>query len=461
MGKVKRLFSCSACGRVSGQWAGRCPGCAAWGTVDERPAQPLGSGPAGPVLTVADLSPPEEAHRISTGFAGVDRVLGGGLVRGSVVLLAGAPGIGKSTFLLQLASRLTDAGHPCLIASGEEARAQIADRAARLRIAGDRLTFAPGRELGEVLSTTEAHGPAVLIVDSVHTIRDSSQDTLAGGPAQVRHCVDALVGLAKRRGITTLLVGHVTKAGDLAGPRTVEHAVDVLLTFEGEARSARRILVGGKNRFGPEGEVAWFEMGPDGLQERSGSPAPSAEDAEPGCAVAIAMTGRRALAVEVQALVVSTEGPPRRQVAGLDPRRFHIVAAVADRAVGGRLARSELYGTSAGGFRLDDPSADLAMAVALASSAAGVAVPPATGYAAEVALSGALRPVGGIDQRLAAASAAGLRQVLCSANEPGLDRVVGGVRMVRAEHLRQALHWLPGGATGLGAQGSAAAPTGR
>src|SRR5207237_1357247 len=215
-------------------------------------------------------------------------------------------------------------------------------------------------------------------------VRDSEQDTLAGGPAQVRHCVDALVGLAKRRGITTLLVGHVTKAGDLAGPRTVEHAVDVLLTFEGEARSARRILVGGKNRFGPEGEVAWFEMGPDGLQERSGSPAPSAEDAEPGCAVAIAMTGRRALAVEVQALVVSTEGPPRRQVAGLDPRRFHIVA-----------------------------------------------------------------------------SAAGLRQVLCSANEPGLDRVVGGVRMVRAEHLRQALHWLPGGATGLGAQGSAAAPMGR
>src|SRR5947207_13177533 len=155
MGKVKRLFSCSACGRVSGQWAGRCPGCAAWGTVDERPAQPLGSGPAGPVLTVADLSPPEEAHRISTGFAGVDRVLGGGLVRGSVVLLAGAPGIGKSTFLLQLASRLAHAGHPTLLASGEEARGQVAARAHRLGLGGDAIAFVPGRALNDVLAAAQ------------------------------------------------------------------------------------------------------------------------------------------------------------------------------------------------------------------------------------------------------------------------------------------------------------------
>jgi len=444
MGKVRRLFVCSSCGRTSGQWAGRCASCAAWGTISEQIVSAGASGAgcsAGVAAAVVTLGPQAEERRIGTGFAGVDRVLGGGLVPGSVVLLAGAPGIGKSTLLLQLASRLTSAGHPCLIASGEEGRAQVAARARRLGLDGERLSFAPGRELGDVLATAEAAPPAVLIVDSVHTIRDSATESLVGGPAQVRGCVDALVGLAKRLNMTVLLVGHVTKAGDVAGPRTVEHAVDVLLSFEGDARSGRRVLVGGKNRFGPEGEVAWFEMGPGGLVEKDGVVDVSG-DPEPGCAVALALAGRRALAIEVQALVVPTDGPPRRQVSGLDARRFHILAAVADRATGARLVRSELFGASAGGLRLDEPGVDLAVAAALVSAGCGAPPPPATGFVGEVSLSGAIRPVGALEQRASAAEAAGLERIVCARADASRGaRAARGVRLEGVDHLREAVSW--------------------
>jgi len=202
------------------------------------------------------LAPDPEEQRIETGFPSIDRVLGGGLVPGSVVLLAGAPGIGKSTLLLQLGSRLTEAGHPCLIASSEEARAQVASRARRLSLPGETLQFVRGRDLSDVVSAAEARRPRVLIVDSIQAIRDSGSEALPGGVGQVRSCADALIALAKDLDITVVLIGHVTKGGDVAGPRTLEHAVDVVLTFEGDPRSGCRILSGGKNRFGPEGEVA-------------------------------------------------------------------------------------------------------------------------------------------------------------------------------------------------------------
>ncbi len=442
MGKVKRLFACSSCGRPSGQWAGRCAACGEWGTIDEQAAPSSGSRAVlGVAPAIEDLAPRAEERRIGTGFAGVDRVLGGGLVPGSVVLVAGAPGIGKSTLLLQLASRLTASGHPCLIASGEEARGQVAARARRLGLDGAGLAFAPGRSLSDVLGAADARRPAVLVVDSLHTLRDPGSDTLAGGPAQVRLCVDELVGLAKRTGIAMLLIGHVTKAGDLAGPRTVEHAVDVVMSFDGEPRSGLRVLAGGKNRYGPEGEVAWFEMGSTGLVERQAGPAAGDGAGEPGCATALAMAGRRALAVEVQALVVPTDGPPRRQVSGLDPRRFHIVAAVADRATNLRLIRSELFGACAGGLRLDDPGADLAVAAALVSAGAGVAPPEGTGFAGEVSLTGSVRPVGAIDQRASAAASAGLRRLVCAASEGGTRDRVGRVELVRVRHLREAVAW--------------------
>ena len=446
MGRVKQLFVCSGCGRPSAQWSGKCASCGGWGTVSEHPVAAAGRersrAAAAPML---DLAPDPEERRIGTGFPGVDRVLGGGLVPGSVVLLAGAPGIGKSTLLLQLASRLTAAGHPCLLASGEEARGQVAARARRLGIEGSALSFCAGRDLDEVVEAALGRRPEVLVVDSIHTIRSQSSDTLPGGPGQVRLCVDALAGLAKEHGITTLLIGHVTKSGDLAGPRTIEHAVDVVLTFEGEPRSGLRVLAGGKNRFGPEGEVAWFHMEAAGLKEREPSPRLGGEAGEPGCATAVVMAGRRALAVEVQALVVPSEGPPRRQVAGLDSRRFHILAAVADRVARLGLVRAELYGSVAGGLRLDDPGADLAVVSALASASSGTAPPADMAFAGEVSLAGSVRPVGALEQRAAAAAAAGAGRLVCARSEPVPGQLPGNLQLCRVGHVREALRVAIGG----------------
>jgi DNA repair protein RadA/Sms len=336
---------------------------------------------------------------------------------------------------------LTAAGHPCLLASGEEARGQIAARAQRLGIHGEDLEFVPGRDLAEVLAAARHRSPAVLIVDSIHTIRDQASDALPGGVGQVRGCADLLIALAKETGIAVLLIGHVTKGGDLAGPRTLEHAVDCVLTFEGDPRTGRRIVVAGKNRFGPEGEVAWFEMTPAGLAEVDAGSSIGEPEAEPGSAVALVLAGRRALAVAVQALVVPTEGPPRRQVAGLDPRRFDIVAAVTERAANLRLTRSELYGASAGGMRMEDPGADLAIAAALASAASGRALPQDSAFVGEVSLTGAVRTVAGMEQRLAAAKGAGLRVIVGPGGASVEPSSWASRHLVRVPHVRDAVKW--------------------
>jgi len=390
---------------------------------------------------VLNLFDRPEVPRISLGLPGVDRVLGGGLVPGSVVLLAGPPGVGKSTLLLQLASHLSKAGQPCLLASGEESIGQVASRARRLGVDAPLLRFAPGRDLAEVMGAAGAERPTVLIVDSIQTIRDEGSASLPGGPAQVRGCADALVGLAKESGVAVIMVGHVTKDGDLAGPRTLEHAVDAVLTFEGDQRSGLRVLSGGKNRFGPEGEMAWFEMGTAGLSETDAGPRIGASDGEPGSATALALAGRRAFAVDIQALVVPMEGLVRRHVAGLDPRRFQIVAAVTARAARVPLFQADLYGAVAGGIRLDDPAADLAVAMALASSSRGVPVAPLRAFVGEVSLTGTVRPVPGLEQRVSAAAAAGIHTIVCPVGPGVPGRIRKEVRLAPVGHLRDALTW--------------------
>jgi DNA repair protein RadA/Sms len=465
MAKLRVLLACSECGHQTSQWAGRCPGCGAWGTIAEQPgAAPRGATGSRRAATVETLGGPTEPEpRVSTGFPGVDRVLGGGLVPASVVLLAGEPGIGKSTLLLQVMARLSAAGLTCLYASGEESRGQVAARARRLGLGGDAISFVPGRELPDVVDAARREQPFVLAVDSIQTLRDPEAQTQPGGTSQVRGCADALVGLAKAEGVTVLLAGHVTKDGDLAGPRTLEHAVDAVLTFDGDPASGLRVLSGGKNRFGPEGEVAWFEMEGGGLVETDPSDHLAPGSAEPGAATALLAAGRRALAVEVQALVVSTDGgPARRQASGLDVRRFSLVAAVLDRAAGIPLVRAELYGAAAGGLRIDDPASDLAVAAALASAATGRPVPVGLAFAGEVALTGRVRASPGLSQRLAAARAAGFGRVVVG-GVAGREAAGGrsdppeGVDVVRVRHVREALWW----AVGAQADRPRAAATGR
>jgi DNA repair protein RadA/Sms len=325
-----------------------------------------------------------------------------------------------------------------VLVSGEESHAQVAARARRLGVSGDGISFAPGRDLANVIETARGARPFLLAVDSIQTLRDTSGTQMPGGPSQVRMCTDALVGLAKEEGIAVLLTGHVTKDGDLAGPRTLEHAVDVVLTFDGDPRSGLRVLSGGKNRFGAEGETAWFEMGAEGLHEIDPTELLVSRSPTPGAAIALPQSGRRALAVEVQALVGATDGPPRRQATGLDPRRFQLVAAVLDRGAGIPLGRSELFGASSGGVRLDDPACDLAIAAALASAATGVAPPPGSAFVGEVALTGIVRSAPSMAQRVSAARAAGCSVIYAA---PGASGDIDGLRSISIRHVREALGW--------------------
>lgn len=438
MAKTRVTLSCRECRQQVSQWVGRCPGCGAWGTIDEqapgRPG-PAFAAEAAPLMGEGDAA--TSASRIVTGLSGVDRVLGGGLVPASVSLLAGEPGIGKSTLLLHLIASLASRGHGCLLVSGEESRAQIADRARRLDVPARGVRFAPGRDLEHVLQTARTEGPALLAVDSIQTIRDTAATQVPGGVSQVRTCADALTGLAKTDGMAVLLTGHVTKDGELAGPRALEHSVDVVLTFDGDPRSGMRVLTAGKNRFGAEGESAWFEMNADGLREVDPTNLLASGEQVPGAATALVRSGRRALAVEVQALVGTSEGGARRQATGIDARRFQLVAAVLDRVAGLSVGRSELFGASSGGVRIDDPACDLAIAAALASAATGAMPPDRSAFVGEISLTGTVRAAPAMPQRLATARAAGSTRIFAAPDVVAID----GIEVVPVRHVAQALSW--------------------
>ena len=439
MAKTSIRFRCQACGHRSAQWAGRCSACGTWGELTEEQGPPSG-GRGRSTHSVVPLLQPGSADppRASTGLPDLDRVLGGGLVSGSVVLLAGPPGIGKSTLLLQWLSSMAGGGSSGLLVSGEESRAQVAARARRLGVPVDSIGFAPGRDLHSVLAAARATKPDVLAVDSVQALRDVEATTQPGGVAQVRACTDALVELAKEQDVAVVLAGHVTKDGDLAGPRALEHAVDVVLTFEGDPRSGLRMVSGGKNRFGTEGESAWFQMGAAGLESIDPSDLLCSGERHPGSAVALPLAGRRALAVEIQALVGGGDGAARRQVTGLDLRRFQQVAAVVERSAAVPLGRAELFGAVAGGMRVDDPVSDLAVAAALVSAAAGGAPPAGAAVVGEIALTGQIRAASGMDQRISAARAAGCSMLFAPS---GSTTPIEGIRVVTVGHVSEALDW--------------------
>jgi DNA repair protein RadA/Sms len=446
-------YRCSECGCTPPRWVGRCPECHAWGSVAE-----VGAGPAvlrpltGPLTAGAVTTPArpiaeidvEAARARPTGVGELDRVLGGGLVPGAVLLLAGEPGVGKSTLLLEVAKHYASAG-TALVVTGEESAAQVRLRAERTGALHPRLYLAAETDLAALLGHVEAVGPGLLVVDSVQTIVSPAAEGAAGGVTQVRAVAAALIAAAKSRGMATVLVGHVTKDGGIAGPRVLEHLVDVVLQFEGDRHSTLRLVRATKNRFGPADEVGCFELtdgGIEGLPDPSGLFLSRRTEPVPGTCVTVTVEGRRPLLAEVQALVArSTLATPRRAVSGLDSARVAMVLAVLERRGRVRLGTDDVFSATVGGVRVTEPAADLALALAVASAARDAPIPPATVVLGEVGLSGEVRRVGAVGRRLAEAARLGFTAALVP---PDPGPLPAGLRVTEVADLGAALRALPG-----------------
>ncbi len=419
----KSGFACSACGAAHKKWAGRCEACGAWNTIVEEVA--LSTGPARKSLGAAkgqrmDLSnlatKDAPLRRDKSGIAEFDRVLGGGLVPASAILVGGDPGIGKSTLLLQAAASFARTGLKTLYISGEEAPSQIRMRADRLGLSDAPVMLATETNLRDILTTLDAERPAFVIIDSIQTMWADHVDSAPGSVSQVRAAAHELTTFAKRRGISVVLVGHVTKDGQIAGPRVVEHMVDTVLYFEGERGHQFRILRAVKNRFGPADEIGVFEMTGTGLQEVSN---PSAlflserESPSPGSVVFAGIEGTRPVLVEIQALVApSPLASPRRTVVGWDSGRLAMILAVLEARCGISFSGLDVYLNIAGGMRISEPAADLAVAAALMSSRQDTALPGDTVVFGEISLSGALRPITQAESRLKEAAKLGFSAAL-------------------------------------------------
>lgn len=438
MAKAKTQFICQNCGTVHNRWAGKCDGCGEWNTiVEEDPMGGIGSGPGktpkkGRPVTLTSLSGEiEEAPRIPTGMGELDRATGGGFVRGSAVLIGGDPGIGKSTLLMQAAAALSRKGHRVIYVSGEEAVAQVRLRAQRLHAADTEVLLAAETNVEDILATiSEGKRPDLVIIDSIQTLWSDTADSAPGTVTQVRTGVQAMIRFAKQTGATMVLVGHVTKDGQIAGPRVVEHMVDAVLYFEGDRGHHYRILRTVKNRFGPTDEIGVFEMSDKGLREVAN---PSElflgerNANSPGAAVFAGMEGTRPVLVEVQALVAPTTlGTPRRAVVGWDSSRLAMILAVLEAHCGVRLGQHDVYLNVAGGYRISEPAADMAIASALVSSLAGLALPADCVYFGEVSLSGAVRAVSHTAQRLKEAEKLGFSSAVLPATSSELPKGTTG-----------------------------------
>lgn len=422
MPKATTAFTCTACGAAHKKWAGRCDACGAWNTIIEEaplsqgPGRGLGAhkGRAVPLSGLSTSEPPPPRAR--SGMEELDRVLGGGLVPGSALLVGGDPGIGKSTLLLQAAAALSRRDLNAIYFSGEEASAQVRMRAQRLGLGDAPMRLGAETNLRDILTTLDAERPDVAVIDSIQTLWSDTVEAAPGSVAQVRAAAHELVTFAKRRGVAVILVGHVTKDGQIAGPRVVEHMVDTVLYFEGERGHQFRILRSVKNRFGPSGEIGVFEMTGAGLAEVSN---PSAlflsERGQPfaGSAVFAGIEGTRPVLTEVQALVApSTLASPRRTVVGLDSGRVSTILAVLEARCGIPFAGLDVFLNVAGGMRVAEPAADLAIAGALLSAREDNALPPEAVLFGEISLSGALRPVAQAENRLKEAQKLGFTQAI-------------------------------------------------
>ncbi len=451
--KAKTMFYCTECGNEMPKWAGKCPACGAWNTVVEQPELPRssarGSGRAAGrgipgvrrACPVTDLRADEEI-RFPTGMGELDRVLGGGAVKGSLVLVGGAPGIGKSTLMLQICSKLCEFSK-VLYVSGEESEHQLKLRAKRLRVESQDLLVLSETGLGDLLESVALEQPDVLIVDSIQTLYNDALDSPAGSVSQVKDCTMALMQLAKGQGITVFVIGHVNKEGSIAGPKVLEHMVDCVLYFEGDRHTSYRILRAAKNRFGATNEIGVFEMRDEGLAEvenpsemlLSGRP-----DDAPGTCVACVMEGMRPVLAEIQALVVtSAAGNPRRTSNGFDYNRAAMLLAVLEKRGGLKVSACDAYLNIVGGLTLDEPAADLAAVVALASSYLDRPVPGDLAAIGEVGLTGELRTVNQLAQRISEAHRLGFRTCLVPAHRAADLRAPKGLRLIPVRNIGEAI----------------------
>lgn len=445
MPSAKTVFLCSECGAESRKWVGRCPTCGAWNTmmeeaVEKAPSQAKPMAGGADAMALPDV-PMADFGRRTTGITELDRVLGGGVVQGSLVLIGGDPGIGKSTLLLQAAEQLA-ADDTVLYVSGEESLRQIALRASRLGVRNHNLKLLSETNVERILHQAERLRPGAVIIDSIQTMVRSDTASSAGSVTQVRESAAAFLSLAKEKGCPVFLVGHVTKAGALAGPRVLEHMVDTVLYFEGDALHSYRVLRSVKNRYGSTNEIGLFEMGEAGMTEVRNPSELLLRDrmAAPGSVVAVSVEGTRPVLVELQALVCTTVfGTPRRMATGIDYNRMALLIAVLEKRAGLKLYDQDAYVNVAGGLKLVEPAVDLGVALAIASGSRGRALSEGTAVFGEIGLTGEVRPVGRADIRLAECAKSGFTTVILpQRNLRGL-KAPEGVQLIGVMTVSEAL----------------------